>query len=98
MLSMGLDAKRTGMPMDWELSQFGLGDSMDTETAIILLLAVLGVACIGPLLAMGGRSGADKDDGGHPLRTKLYSAGRDRPSPEKPITGRMKYKTNIKSK
>ena len=76
---MGLDMKQTGMPMDWELSRLGLGDSIDTETAIIMLLAVLGIACIGPLLAMGGRGGADKDDGGHPLRSKLYSTERDRP-------------------
>ncbi len=74
---MGLDTKQTGMARDWELSQFGLGESIDTETAIIVLLAVLGMACIGPLLAMGGRNGADKDEGGHPLRSKLYSAERD---------------------
>ena len=29
----------------------------------LLLLAVLGIACLGPLLAMAGRKGADKDDG-----------------------------------
>jgi hypothetical protein len=64
--------------MDWELSQFGLGDTIDTETAIIVMLAVLGLACIGPLLAMGGRNHADHDEGGHPLRTKLGSPERDR--------------------
>ncbi len=58
---MGLDRKHTGMPTDWGLSQFSLGDSIDTGTAIIVLLAVLGIVCIGPLLAMGGRSGKDKD-------------------------------------
>ncbi len=68
---MGLDRKQTGMPMDWGVSQFSLGDSIDTGTAIIVLLAVLGIVCIGPLLAMGGRSGADKDNGGHPLRSRL---------------------------
>ncbi len=63
--------------MDWELSQIGLGGSIDTETMIIALLAVLGFASLGPLLAMGGRSLADEEDGGHPLRTKLHSRNRD---------------------
>jgi hypothetical protein len=31
------------MPMDWELSQIGLGESIDPETMIIALLAVLGL-------------------------------------------------------
>ncbi len=84
--------------MEWDLSQFGLGESIDTGTAIIVLLAVLGITCIGPLLAMGGRSGADKDNGGHPLRSRLLSAERDRSSPRQSIPGRMKYKTSVKSR
>ncbi len=88
-----MSVKQTGMPMDWALSQFGrLGDSIDTGTAIIVLLAVLGIVCIGPLLAMGGRSGADKDNGGHPLRSRPHSAKRGGPSPRQSIHGRMKYK------
>ncbi len=84
--------------MDWELSQFGLGDSIDTGTVIIMLLAVLGITLIGPLLAMGGRSGADKDSGGHPLRSRLHAAERHRPSPRPSNPGRMKYKTSVKSR
>ncbi len=95
---MRLDTKQTGMPMDWDLSQFGLGDSIDIETAIVVLVAGLGIACIGPVLAMGGRIGEDKDDGGHPLRTKLYSAVPIRPSPQQSTRGRMKYKTRVKYK
>ena len=64
--------------MDWELSQIGLGESIDPETMIIALLVVLGLACLGPLLAMGGRSRSDDEDGGHPLRSKLHSRDRDR--------------------
>jgi hypothetical protein len=73
---MLLDANWMGMPMDWELSQFGLGESIDNETAIIALVAVLGFAVLGPLLAMGGRNRSG-NDGGHPLRSKLYSRDRD---------------------
>ncbi len=84
--------------MEWDLSQFGLGESIDTETAIIVRVAGLGIACIGPLLAMGGRSGEDKDMGGHPLRSKLHSADPIRPSPQQPPRPGMKYKTRLKSK
>lgn len=65
------------MLMDWELSQFGLGESIDNETAIIALIVVLGLACLGPLLAMGGRNRSGGDDGGHPLRSKLHYQDRD---------------------
>ena len=95
---MRLDTKQTGMPMDWDLSQFGLGESIDTETAIIVLVASLGIACIGPLLAMGGRSGEEKDEGGHPLRSKLHAAEPIRPTPRQSPQGRMKYKTRVKYK
>ena len=64
--------------MELDLSQFGFGDSIEPETMIIVMIAVLGLACLGPLLAMGGRNHADQDEGGHPLRTKLGSAERDR--------------------
>ena len=94
---MSDDATGMVMTMDWELSRFGLGDSIEPETAIIALIVVLGLACLGPLLAMGGRSGADKgDDGGHPVRSRLRAAERDRPSPRKSNDGRRKHKTNIK--
>lgn len=87
------------MTMDWELSQFGLGDSIDPETAVVVLIVVLGLACLGPLLAMSGRRGADKGgDGGHPVRSRLHAAERDRPSPRKPNDGRAKHKTNVKFK
>ena len=84
--------------MDWDLSQFGLGESIDTETAIIVLVAGLGIACIGPLLAMGGRSGEEKDEGGHPLRSKLYSAEPIHPVPQQSPQGKMKFKTRVKYK
>ena len=84
--------------MEWDLSQFGIGESIDTETAIIVLLAGLGIACIGPLLAMRGRSGEAKDEGGHPLRSKLHSAEPTGPTPQHSPQGRMKYKTRVKYK
>ena len=82
--------------MDWDLSQFGMGDSIDIEWAIVLLVATLGIACIGPLLAMGGRRGDEIDDGGHPLRSRLYTAEPIRPSPQPLTPGRMKFKTRRK--
>ena len=63
--------------MELELSTFGLGDSIDPETMVIALIVVLGLACIGPLLAIGGRNRPGGDDGGHPLRSKIYSPDRD---------------------
>ncbi len=67
--------------MDIELTLLGLGDSIDPETMAFALIAVLGLACLGPLLAMGGRNFADQDEGGHPLRSKLYSAKPNRSPP-----------------
>ncbi len=67
--------------MEFELSKLGLGDSIDPATMVVALLAVLALACLGPLLAMGGRIRGDYDEGGHPLRTKLYSAKPDRSPP-----------------
>jgi hypothetical protein len=32
--------------MDWELLQFGLGDTIDIELAIVVLVVGLTVACI----------------------------------------------------
>ena len=83
--------------MDWDLSQFGMGESIDIETAIIVLVASLGIACIGPLLAMAGRSGDDKDMGGHPLRSRLHAAKPIRPSPPPPPRPAMKYETRLKT-
>lgn len=71
------DVNWTDIPMDWEPAQIGLGESIDAETMIIALLAVLGFACLRPLLAMGGQSQADEEDGRHPLRSKLHSRNRD---------------------
>ena len=63
--------------MEFELSTFGFGDSIEPETMIIAMLVVLGLACIGPLLAIGGRNRPGDDGGGHPLRSKIYSPDRD---------------------
>ncbi len=63
--------------MEFELSTFGFGDSIEPETMIIALLVVLGLACLGPLLAIGGRNRPGADGGGHPLRSKIYSPDRD---------------------
>ena len=94
---MRLDTKQMGMQMDWNLAQFGLGESLDTEVAIIVLVIGLGIASIGPLLAMGGRNGEAKNASGHPLRSKLYTVERIRPSSQPPVRPQMKYKTRIKS-
>lgn len=83
--------------MELELSTFGLGDSIDPETMIIALLVVLGLACLGPLLAIGGRNRAGADDGGHPLRSKLLSGEPNRRSPQPPAHGKSKSKTSLKS-
>ena len=81
--------------MELDLSQFGFGDSIEPETMIIVMIAVLGLACLGPLLAMGGRNRENGDDGGHPLRSKLYFAEPERVSPPQPLHGKMKYKTRV---
>ena len=65
---------------------------------IIVMIAVLGLACLGPLLAMGGRNRENGDGGGHPLRSKLYFAEPERSPPQRPLHGGMKYKTREKSK
>ena len=84
--------------MELELSRFGFGDSIEPETMIIIMIAVLGLACLGPLLAMGGRNRAHGDDGGHPLRSKLYFAEPEREPPRRPLDGKMKHKTRLKYK
>ena len=87
------------MKMDWELSRLGLGDSIEPETVVVALVVVLDLACLGPLLAMSGRRGADKrGEGGHPTRSRLHAAERDRPSSRKPNDARTKHKTNNKFK
>ena len=83
--------------MDWELLEFGLGDSIDMEIAIVVLVAGLGVACIGPLLAIGVR-GKTEDEGGHPLRSRLYTAEPSRAAPRPLTPGNMKFKTRIKTR
>ncbi len=93
---MRLDTKQMGMQMDWNLAQFGLGESLSTEVAIIVLVIGLGIASIGPLLAMGGR-GEAKNNSGHPLRSKLYTVERISPSSQLPVRPQMKYKTRLKS-
>ena len=84
--------------MELELSRFGFGDSIEPGTMIIIMIAVLGLACLGPLLAMGARKRAHGDDGGHPLRSKLYFAEPERPPPQRSLHSGMKYKTRVKSK
>ena len=83
--------------MDWELLQFGLGDTIDIELAIVVLVVGLAVACIGPLLAMGS-CGKSDDGGGHPLRSKLYTAAPVRAAPRPLTPENMKFKTRTKSR
>jgi len=82
--------------MDWELLQSGLGDSIDIGVVIVVLIAGLGVACLGPLLAMGSRVEIE-DSGGHPLRSRLHTAEPIRAT-SRPLTpATMKFKTRTKS-
>jgi len=83
--------------MDWELLQFGLGDTVDIELAIIVMVVGLGVACIGPILAMGGRGEAGGDSG-HPLRSRLHTA-EPIAATQRPLTpGNMKFKTRVRTR
>ena len=83
--------------MDWELLQFGLGESVDIELAIVVLVAGLAVACIGPLLAMSSRAESD-DGGGHPLRSRLHTIEPIRAAPQSLTPRNMKFKTRVKSR
>lgn len=59
--------------MDLDLSTLGLGDSLEPETVVIVMIAVLGFVCFAPLLAMFGRRGPADEDSGHPLRSRLHT-------------------------
>ena len=82
--------------MDWDLLQNGLGETVDVGLVIVVMVVGLALACIGPLLAMGGR-GQAADDGGHPLRSRLGTV--EPIAAARPLTpSRMKFKTPVKSR
>ena len=83
--------------MDWELLQFALPENVDLGMVIIVMVVGLAIACIGPLLAMGGR-GETAEDGGHPLRSRLHAAAPVATAPTPPTPSSMKFKTRVKSR
>ena len=83
--------------MDWDLLQNGLGETVDVGLVIVVMVVGFALACVGPLLAMGGR-GEAADDGGHPLRSRLGTAEPVAVAARPLTPSRMKFKTPVKSR